>query len=104
MTTLEDIPLEKLKISKQNARKDVGDISELAQSISEKGVLEPILARPENGKIGVVMGSRRYAAAKQAKQHNIPTIVREMDDDEALEISLVENLQRSNLEPLETTQ
>jgi ParB/RepB/Spo0J family partition protein len=104
LTTVQDIPIDKLKISDQNVRKDVGDVSELAQSIAEKGVLENIVVRPENGKYGVIIGSRRYTAAKQAKQRTVPAVVREMTDEEALAMSLVENLQRQDLQPVETTE
>jgi len=102
--SIENIPLTKLKISEQNVRKEVGDVSELAQSIAEKGVLQPLLVRPENGKYGIIIGSRRYSAAKQAKVYDIPSTIREMNDDEAMTISLVENLQRGDLQPKETAE
>jgi ParB/RepB/Spo0J family partition protein len=101
-TTIEDIPLNKLKISEQNVRQDVGDVSELAQSVAEKGVLQPILVRPEDGSYGVIIGSRRYTAAKEAKLRTIPATVKEMNDDEALLVSLTENIQRNDILPKET--
>jgi ParB/RepB/Spo0J family partition protein len=98
----EDIPLNKLKISDFNVRQDVGDISELVESVKVKGVFQPILVRPEDGKYGVIIGSRRFSAAKEAKLHDIPATVKNMDDDEALTTSLAENIQRNDLEPKET--
>lgn len=102
--TTENIPLSKLKISDFNVRKDVGDISELVESVKEKGVFQPILVRPENGKYGIIVGSRRYSAAKEAKLYDIPATVKQMDDEEALVISLSENIQRNDLQPKETAE
>ena len=98
----EDIPLTQLRISDFNVRKEVGNVTELAQSLSEKGLLQPVLVRPENGKYGVIIGSRRYTAAKEAKLHKIPATIKEMDDDEAMLVSLMENVHRNDLEPKET--
>jgi len=94
-----DIPLEKLTISKFNVRRDLGDISELVESIKAVGVLQPILVRPiGKDKYEVIVGSRRFAAAQKAKLKVIPAIVKEMSDDEAIIESLVENIQRGDLE------
>jgi ParB/RepB/Spo0J family partition protein len=94
-----EIPLEKLTISKFNVRRELGDISELVESIKAVGVLQPILVRPIGGdKYEVVVGSRRFAAAQKAKLKTIPAIVKEMSDDEAIVESLTENIQRGDLE------
>jgi ParB family chromosome partitioning protein len=80
------------------------EITALAQSIREKGVLQPILVRPlvgEPGKYELVAGERRWRAAQQARLHEIPALVRELADREMLEVALVENLQRQDLTPLE---
>ncbi|MEM2704786.1 MAG: ParB/RepB/Spo0J family partition protein [Candidatus Bathyarchaeia archaeon] len=94
-----DIPLEKLTISKFNVRRELGDISELVDSIKTVGVLQPILVRPiGKDRYEVIVGSRRFAAAQKAKLKTIPAIVKEMSDDEAIIESLVENIQRGDLE------
>lgn len=79
-------------------------LAELAGSIKERGVLQPLLARPhptEKGKFDLRAGARRLAAAKMAKLKTVPVIVRAMDDREALEVTVCENLDREDLHPLE---
>jgi ParB/RepB/Spo0J family partition protein len=95
------IELSKLYVGKANVRKNPGDVRELAESIREKGVLEPVLARPVGGRYELVIGSRRFAAAKEAGLKRIPAVVREMDDEEAIVVSLIENVQRRDIEPEE---
>ncbi len=80
------------------------DLHELAESIREKGVLQPILVRPVAGDANafeIVAGERRWRAAQLAKLHDVPIVVREMDDAEALELAIVENVQRSDLNAIE---
>jgi ParB family chromosome partitioning protein len=80
------------------------EIAALAQSIREKGVLQPILVRPLTGAPGhyeLVAGERRWRAAQQAQLHEIPALVRELSDRDTLEVALVENLQREDLSPIE---
>lgn len=78
------------------------EVEELVASIKNHGVLQPILVRPgRDGELQIVAGERRWRAASRAKLAQIPVIIRDMDDLECLEISLVENVQRSNLSPLE---
>jgi len=96
-----EIPLDKLVVSKFNVRKNLGDLSELVNSIRLKGVLQPIVVRPSGNKYEVVIGSRRLAAARELRLPTIPAIIREMDDQEALLESLTENFQRNNLQPRE---
>jgi ParB family transcriptional regulator, chromosome partitioning protein len=74
---------------------------ELSKSIAEKGVLQPLLVRPKGKKYEIVAGERRFRAAKLAGLEEVPVIVRELDDRETLEIALIENLQREDLNPLE---
>ena len=79
-------------------------LSELAQSIRERGVLQPLLVRPDPERPGgyeIVAGERRWRAAQLAQVHEIPVVVRDLDDRTALEVALVENLQREDLSPLE---
>lgn len=96
-----DIDLKKLVISKFNVRKNVGDISELADSIKRKGILQPIVVRPSGKRFEVIIGARRYTAAKRIGLKKVPAIVKELDDSDAILESLTENVQRNNLEPKE---
>ncbi|MEM8962196.1 MAG: ParB/RepB/Spo0J family partition protein [Acidobacteriota bacterium] len=86
-------------------RSSMGDLSELTASVKEKGVLEPILVRPAPGdtkaKYMIISGERRYRAAMSAGLVEIPAIVMEISEEEALEIALIENLQRKDLTPFE---
>lgn len=101
------IPVTSIVPDPEQPRTEMGDLAELAASISEKGVLEPILVRPRTGEEGaadsfwIVSGERRYQAALEAGLYDVPVIVMNLDDDEALEIALVENLQRKDLTPFE---
>ncbi len=77
-------------------------LDELAASIREHGVLQPILVRPlEHGEFQLIAGERRWRASKAAGLETIPALVEEIDDDTALEISIIENLQREDLSPLD---
>jgi ParB/RepB/Spo0J family partition protein len=81
---------------------DVDALHELSASIREHGVLQPILVRPlGNNRYQLVAGERRWRASKEAGLETIPALVEELDDDTALEISIIENLQREDLSPLE---
>jgi len=83
------------------------DLDELVASIREKGVLQPILVRPAESAEGggqryeIVAGERRWRAAQKAGLHEVPAVVREVDDTAALEVALIENVQRRDLSPLE---
>lgn len=76
-------------------------LDELAQSIRERGVLEPIVVRPKAGKFEIVMGERRYRASRLAGLHEIPAVVREMNDEDAAADALLENFQREDLNPID---
>ena len=76
-------------------------IDELADSIAERGVLQPILLRPHGDGFEIVAGERRWRAAQRARLHTIPSIVREIDDPTAAEIALIENVQREDLNAIE---
>ncbi len=99
--TVMQVELSRLFIGKTNVRKNPGDVRDLAESIREKGVLEPVLTRPVGSKYELVIGSRRFAAAKEAGLKRIPAVVREMGDEEAIVVSLMENIQRRDIEPEE---
>jgi len=76
-------------------------IDELADSIAERGVLQPILVRPHDDGFEIVAGERRWRAAQRARLHTIPALVREIDDSTAAEIALIENVQREDLNAIE---
>lgn len=102
------IDLEKIEPDPSQPRASMGDLSELVASIEDKGVLEPILVRPhpDVGNSGralfrIISGERRYQAALEAGLVEVPVIEMEVGEEEALEIALVENLQRKDLTPFE---
>jgi ParB family chromosome partitioning protein len=95
------IPVEDIVANPNQPRQHMGDLSELIASVREKGVLEPILVRPLDGRFQIVAGERRYRAAIEAGLDEIPCIVRETSDAETMEIALIENLQRKDLTPFE---
>ena len=76
-------------------------IDELADSIGERGVLQPILLRPHGDGYEIIAGERRWRAAQRARLHSIPAIVRDIDDAAAAEIALIENIQREDLNAIE---
>jgi len=94
---VEEIPIEKLFIGSTNVRKNVGDITELMDSIESKGLLHPLVVRKVDDKYEVVCGSRRFHAIKALGWKTVPCDVRELSDSEAMVLSLVENLQRGDL-------
>lgn len=81
---------------------DDGALTELADSIRARGVIQPIIVRPRvEGRYQLVAGERRWRAAQKAQLHEIPAIVRELDDREVMALALIENLQREDLNPVE---
>lgn len=104
---LQFLPIEKITSSGFNPRKSFSDaeIDELANSIGEKGLLQPILVRKAKGDTyEIVAGERRWRAAQKASLHDVPVIIRELQDGEALEIAIIENVQRTDLNPVEEAQ
>ncbi len=100
------LPIEHLKPGRYQPRRrmDDGPIKDLAQSIAAKGILQPILVRPLAGQpdsYEIIAGERRWRAAQIAGLHEVPVVVKDLSDVEALEIALIENLQRQDLTPLE---
>ena len=84
---------------------DAGALEELAESIATRGVIQPIVVRPAaNDRYQIVAGERRWRAAQKAQLHRIPAIVRDFSEAETLEIALVENIQREDLNPIEEAQ
>lgn len=101
-----NLPVAFLKPGKFQPRKRFAeeDLRDLAESVREKGILQPILVRPLKGQANayeIVAGERRWRAAQIAKLHEVPVVVREMADVEALELAIIENVQRADLNPLE---
>jgi ParB family chromosome partitioning protein len=80
---------------------DEDALDELADSIRQRGVLQPILLRPDGEDFMIIAGERRWRAAQRARLHAIPAIVREIDESTTSEIALIENIQRQDLNPLE---
>ncbi|PKC51387.1 stage 0 sporulation protein J, partial [Rhizophagus irregularis] len=76
-------------------------IEELAQSIKEHGIIQPIVVRKKGSKYEIVVGERRYRAAKLANLEEVPAIVKEMSDEQMMEVAILENLQREDLTPIE---
>ena len=97
------IPIDKIRPNPDQPRKFIGDVSELAASIREKGVLEPLLVRyvPREDTYYIISGERRYHASQAAGLHELPCIEKIADDAETLELALIENLQRKDLTPFE---
>jgi ParB family transcriptional regulator, chromosome partitioning protein len=102
-TIVRDIELKKIHPSRLNPRLEVNieRLNELASSIREVGLLQPIIVRPLDGEYEVVLGERRYRASQQAGLERIPTIVRDYTDDEVVQLNLIENIQRQELSAIE---
>jgi ParB family chromosome partitioning protein len=102
--SLRQMPVELLHASPNNPRKYFAeaDLDDLAKSIREKGLLQPLVVRTRtDGEYEIVAGERRWRAAQRAGVHEIPVLIREFSNGEALEIALIENIQRTDLNPLE---
>jgi ParB family chromosome partitioning protein len=98
------LPVAFLQPGRYQPRKtfDEQPLADLAASVKEKGVLSPILVRPIGpDRYEIVAGERRWRAAQLAKLHDVPVVVRELPDDQALEIAIIENVQRADLNALE---
>ncbi len=95
------IPIEQIDPNPNQPRQVMGDLSELMASIAEKGIIEPIIVRQRGGRFQIVAGERRYQAAIQVGLREIPIVIREVDDNEIIEVALVENLQRKDLTAFE---
>jgi ParB family chromosome partitioning protein len=100
------VPIEYVRPNPRNPRRffNEAELDELAASIREKGVIQPILVRPAAGqpeRFEIIAGERRWRASQKAGLHEIPVLVNEFSDKEALEIAIIENVQRADLNPLE---
>jgi ParB family transcriptional regulator, chromosome partitioning protein len=99
-----EIPLDQIERNPYQTRTqfDEAKLAELAQSISASGVVQPIVVRPlPGGRYQLITGERRWLASKKANKSTIPAIVRQVSDEQTLEMTIVENLQRADLNPIE---
>ncbi len=97
---------DQLRGGRFNPRKDFreDELAELAESIRSKGLVQPIIVRPDpdsEGMLEIVAGERRWRAAQRAGLHTVPVIVRQLDDKEVLELAIIENVQRADLNAIE---
>jgi ParB family chromosome partitioning protein len=103
---LRDLATNSLVPNPQQPRRDFDEqaLEELAQSIRSSGILQPLVVRPKGAQFEILVGERRWRAAQRAGLARVPAIVREASDAEALELALVENLLREDLNPIEAAQ
>ncbi len=101
--SVRQLALEQLRVSAYQPRRFINpeSLAELAASIADKGVLQPLLVRPVEGGFEIVAGERRFRAAQQAGLTSVPVVVKQLSDQQTLEIAIVENLQREDLSPVE---
>lgn len=104
MVATNTLPLNEIMPNKEQPRKtfDEGALSELADSIRQHGVLQPLLVRPlPSGGYQLVAGERRWRASRMAELKEVPVVIKELSDTETMEIAIIENLQREDLNPIE---
>lgn len=98
------VPIEQIRPNPNQPRRsfDPDDLADLAASVREKGILQPLIVRPTGaGGYEIVAGERRWRAAQKAQLHEIPVLIRDLDDTEVLEIAIIENIQRADLNAME---
>jgi ParB family chromosome partitioning protein len=95
------VPIDQIDANPNQPRQVMGDLSELMASIAEKGIIEPLVVRQRGARFQIIAGERRYQAAVQVGLREIPIVIREVDDNEIIEIALIENIQRKDLTPFE---
>lgn len=100
------VPIEFLRANPRNPRQDFveADLEDLTRSVKEKGIMQPILVRPVEGNADnfeIIAGERRWRAAQGAGLHEVPVLIHEVNDKEALELAIIENVQRADLNALE---
>src|SRR6266498_3790096 len=98
------VPIDRIDPNPNQPRQVMGDLSELMASIAEKGILEPLLVRQRGERFQIIAGERRYQAAVQVGLHDLPVVLRAVDETEMLELALIENLQRKDLTPFEESE
>jgi len=95
------IPIDQVDPNPDQPRQVMGDLSDLMASISEKGIIEPLIVRQRRGRFQIVAGERRYQASVQVGLREVPAVIRDVDDAQLIEIALIENIQRKDLTPFE---
>ncbi len=97
------VPIERVTANPDQPRRrfDPDLLNDLAASIKEKGIIQPLIVRRKGDGYEIVAGERRWRAAQQANLHQIPVVIRDFDDTEVLEIAIIENIQRADLNPVE---
>jgi ParB family chromosome partitioning protein len=95
------VPIDQIDPNPDQPRQVMGDLSELMASIAEKGIIEPLIVRQRGGRYQIVAGERRYQASVQVGLRELPVVIRDVDDNEIVEVALVENIQRKDLSPFE---
>ena len=102
---LRELPIEKITSNRLNPRKtfNEAELEELAKSVKDKGILQPVVVRPnqDHDTYQIVAGERRWRAAQRAGLHSVPALIRDLNDQEVLEIAIIENVQRADLNPVE---
>jgi ParB family transcriptional regulator, chromosome partitioning protein len=91
------VAIELIDPNPEQPRQVMGDLSELKASISEKGIIEPLIVRQRGSRYQIIAGERRYQAASQVGLRELPVVIREVDDTEVIEVALIENIQRKDL-------
>lgn len=95
------VAIDQIEPNPDQPRQVMGDLSELMASISEKGIIEPLVVRQRGSRYQIIAGERRYQAAVRIGLREVPVVIREVDDTEIIEVALVENIQRKDLGPFE---
>ena len=100
------LPVENIRPNPDQPRRTFSEdaLDELSKSIREKGIIQPLIVRPDpasDGDYQIVAGERRWRAAQRAQLHEVPVLIREFDDTEVLEVAIIENIQRSDLNAIE---
>lgn len=98
---IQELNINKLTVSPFNSRKSSFELMDLMNSIESVGLLQPIVARPIKNKFEVVAGQRRFEACKKLKWKKIPSVIKKLSDLEAMEVSLIENIQQDTLDPID---
>ena len=95
------VPIDQIDPNPDQPRQAMGDLAELISSVTEKGIIDPLVVRQRGPRYQIIAGERRYHASVQAGLTELPVVIRDVDDREMLELALVENIQRKDLTPFE---
>lgn len=100
---VKEVELSRIRPNRLNPRLEINveRLNELAESIREVGLLEPLIVRPSEDGYEVVIGERRYRASQQANLRTVPVVIRDYTDDQVIELNLIENIQREDLSVVE---